>query len=59
MSDVVRAGAVLCGEGIRPEGAGAKGDARPCASGDSGAGAAAAEHWGGGSRVQERVHEGI
>ena len=25
----------------------------------SGAGAAAAEHWGGGSRVQERVHEGI
>ena len=27
MSDVVRAGAVLCGEGIRPEGASAKGDA--------------------------------
>ena len=51
VSDVVRAGTVLCGEGVRPEGADAKGDARPCAFGDSGAGAAAAEHRGGGAWV--------
>ena len=51
VSDVVQVGAVLCGEGVRPKGAGTEGDARPCASGDSGAGAAAAEHRGGGARV--------
>ena len=59
VSDVMRAGAVLCGEGVRVEGAGAESDARPRASGSSGAGALAAEHRGGGARVQEWVHEGV